>query len=310
MLRTDPGRFRALVDRSLRRHYELVRTLSERGTFFFDYGNRFLKAVSDAGVREVCRNGENPLDGFVFQSYVEDIMGPLLFDYGYGPFRWVCLSGRDEDLARTDRAAMECIDPNRRFQDRDNYVWIRDALKNRLVVGTRARILYQDALGRMAIALRFNAMVRAGEIGPVMLGRDHHDTGGTDSPFRETANIRDGSNIMADMATHCFAGNAARGMSLVALHNGGGVGIGNAINGGFGLVLDGSPRVDEIIRRAIPWDVMGGVARRAWARNEGAIETAVEYNRIRNGSDHVTLPYLADDGRVQELVAQTLKQDD
>jgi urocanate hydratase len=199
---------------------------------------------------------------------------------------------------------MACIDPNRRFQDRDNYVWIRDALKNRLVVGTRARILYQDALGRTAIALRFNAMVRAGEIGPVMLGRDHHDTGGTDSPFRETANIRDGSNIMADMATHCFAGNAARGMSLVALHNGGGVGIGNAINGGFGLVLDGSPRVDEIIRRAIPWDVMGGVARRAWARNEGAIETAVEYNRIRNGSDHVTLPFLADEGLVQALVAQ------
>jgi urocanate hydratase len=310
LLRTDPGRFRELVDASLRRHYAVVRALAERGTYFFDYGNSFLKAVYDAGVREVCRNGENPLDGFVFQSYVEDIMGPLLFDYGYGPFRWVCLSGRDEDLALTDRAAMACIDPQRRFQDRDNHVWIRDALKNRLVVGTRARILYQDALGRMTIALRFNAMVRAGEIGPVMLGRDHHDTGGTDSPFRETANIRDGSNIMADMATHCFAGNAARGMSLVALHNGGGVGIGNAINGGFGLVLDGSPRVDEVIRRAIPWDAMGGVARRAWARNEGAIEAAVEYNRTRGGSDHITLPYLADERQVQELVARALKQAD
>jgi len=310
LLRTDPGRFRELVDASLRRHYAVVRALAERGTYFFDYGNSFLKAVYDAGVREVCRNGENPLDGFVFQSYVEDIMGPLLFDYGYGPFRWVCLSGRDEDLARTDRAAMACIDPHRRFQDRDNHVWIRDALKNRLVVGTRARILYQDALGRMQIALRFNAMVRAGEIGPVMLGRDHHDTGGTDSPFRETANIRDGSNIMADMATHCFAGNAARGMSLVALHNGGGVGIGNAINGGFGLVLDGSPRVDEVIRRAIPWDVMGGVARRAWARNDASIETCVEYNRTRGGSDHVTLPYLADEGQVQELVSRALKQAD
>jgi urocanate hydratase len=199
---------------------------------------------------------------------------------------------------------MECIDPDRRFQDRDNYVWIRDALKNRLVVGTRARILYQDALGRTAIALRFNAMVRTGEIGPVMLGRDHHDTGGTDSPFRETANIRDGSNVMADMATHCFAGNAARGMSLVALHNGGGVGIGNAINGGFGLVLDGSPRVDEIIRRAIPWDVMGGVARRAWARNGASIETCAAYNRTRGGSDHVTLPYLADEELVGELVSR------
>ena len=233
-------------------------------------------------------------------------MGPLLFDYGYGPFRWVCLSGRDEDLARTDRAAMECIDPQRRFQDRDNWVWIRDAQKNRLVVGTRARILYQDALGRMQIALRFNELVRRGEIGPVMLGRDHHDTGGTDSPFRETANIRDGSNIMADMATHCFAGNAARGMSLVALHNGGGVGIGKAINGGFGLVLDGSPRVDEVIRRAIPWDAMGGVARRAWARNEAAIETAAEYNRTRGGSDHITLPYAADDRLVRDLVSRKL----
>ena len=230
-------------------------------------------------------------------------MGPLLFDYGYGPFRWVCLSGQDEDLAKTDRAAMQCIDPERRFQDRDNYNWIRDAFKNRLVVGTKARILYQDASGRMKIALKFNEMVRDGEIGPVMLGRDHHDTGGTDSPFRETANIRDGSNIMADMATHCFAGNAARGMSLVALHNGGGVGIGKAINGGFGLVLDGSPRVDAIIRCAIPWDVMGGVARRAWARNEASLETCMEYNDLRKGSDHITLPYLADDEMVARLVA-------
>jgi urocanate hydratase len=197
---------------------------------------------------------------------------------------------------------MQCIDPQRRFQDRDNYNWIRDAFKNRLVVGTRARILYQDALGRMKIALKFNEMVRAGEIGPVMLGRDHHDTGGTDSPFRETANIRDGSNIMADMATHCFAGNAARGMSLVALHNGGGVGIGKAVNGGFGLVLDGSRRVDEIIRRAIPWDVMGGVARRAWARNEPSIATCSQYNELRQGSDHITLPYLADERWIGELV--------
>jgi urocanate hydratase len=199
---------------------------------------------------------------------------------------------------------MECIDPERRFQDRDNYNWIRDALKNRLVVGTRARILYQDALGRMKIALKFNEMVRTGEIGPVMLGRDHHDTGGTDSPFRETANIRDGSNIMADMATHCFAGNAARGMSLVALHNGGGVGIGKAINGGFGLVLDGSERVDAIIRRAIPWDVMGGVARRAWARNQPSIETCIQYNELRKGLDHITLPYVADERLIGDLVEE------
>jgi urocanate hydratase len=202
---------------------------------------------------------------------------------------------------------MECIDPERRFQDRDNYNWIRDALKNRLVVGTKARILYQDATGRMKIALKFNAMVRSGEIGPVMLGRDHHDTGGTDSPFRETANVYDGSNIMADMATHCFAGNAARGMSLVALHNGGGVGVGKAVNGGFGLVLDGSERVDAVIRRAIPWDVMGGVARRAWARNQASIETCIHYNEMRQGSDHITLPYQADEAMVQGIVKKAFE---
>jgi len=308
LLRSGHAGFKEMVDATLRRHYELIKILSDRGTYFFDYGNSFLKAVYDAGIRDICKNGENPLDGFIFQSYVEDIMGPILFDYGYGPFRWVCLSGRDEDLARTDRAAMQCIDPGRRFQDRDNYNWIRDAFKNRLVVGTLARILYQDALGRMKIALKFNDMVRTEEIGPVMLGRDHHDTGGTDSPFRETANIRDGSNIMADMATHCFAGNAARGMSLVALHNGGGVGIGKAVNGGFGLVLDGSERVDHVIRRAIPWDAMGGVARRAWARNEASIETCIHYNDLRAGSDHVTLPYLADEGLLEGLVAEAFKR--
>jgi len=221
LLRSDWGKFKTYVDRSLRHHYQMINTLVERGTYFFDYGNSFLKAVFDAGVKEICKNGENPIDGFIFPSYVEDLMGPMLFDYGYGPFRWVCLSGKREDLLKTDKAAMGCIDPDRRFQDKDNYVWIRDADKNRLVIGTQARILYQDAMGRMKMALRFNEMVRNGEIGPVMLGRDHHDTGGTDSPFRETANIKDGSNIMADMATQCFAGNAARGMSLVALHNGG-----------------------------------------------------------------------------------------
>ncbi len=203
---------------------------------------------------------------------------------------------------------MACIDPKRRFQDRDNYVWIRDAEKNNLVVGTKARILYQDALGRMAIALKFNDMVRNEEIGPVMLGRDHHDTGGTDSPFRETANIKDGSNIMADMATHCFAGNAARGMSLIALHNGGGVGIGKAINGGFGLVLDGSERVDHIIRHAIPWDVMGGVARRAWAGNPASIETTIAYNQSRPETDHITIPFMADGEMVDGLVKKALQK--
>ena len=302
MLKNDPVRFAERVDASLRRHFEMIQVLAARGVYFFDYGNSFLKAVYDAGVGGVCRNGRDPLDGFVFPSYVEDIMGPMLFDYGYGPFRWVCLSGRAKDLAATDRAAMACIDPQRRFQDRDNWAWIRDARQNRLVVGTQARILYQDARGRLAIALKFNAMVRSGEIGPVMLGRDHHDTGGTDSPFRETANIKDGSNVMADMATQCFAGNAARGMSLVALHNGGGVGVGNAVNGGFGTVLDGSARVDRILRQAMLWDVMGGVARRAWARNPNAVATAAEYNRTRKGRDHITLPYPADD----DLIAGTV----
>jgi urocanate hydratase len=304
LLRSGHAGFKEMIDATLRRHYELIKALADGGTYFFDYGNSFLKAVFDAGVSEICKNGKNPIDGFTFQSYVEDLMGPILFDYGYGPFRWVCLSGKEEDLGKTDRAAMECIDPQRRFQDRDNYVWIRDAAKNKLVVGTKARILYQDAMGRMNIALKFNAMVRSGEIGPVMMGRDHHDTGGTDSPFRETANIKDGSNITADMAIHCYAGNAARGMSLVALHNGGGVGIGNAINGGFGLVLDGSESVDAVIRRAIPWDVMGGVARRAWARNQNSIDTSIQYNAMRKGSDHITIPYIADDKMVEKLVSK------
>lgn len=292
MLAEDRAGFRDLVDRSLRRHFTVVQRLVDQGTYFFDYGNAFMKAVYDAGVKEISRNGRDEKDGFIFPSYVEDVMGPELFDYGYGPFRWICLSGREEDLDRTDQAAMACIDPERRGQDRDNYIWIRDARKNNLVVGTKARILYQDALGRTEIALKFNDMVRRGEIGPVMLGRDHHDVSGTDSPFRETANIKDGSNVMAEMATHCFAGNAARGMSLIALHNGGGVGIGKSVNGGFGLLLDGSKRVDEIIQSAMMWDVMGGVARRSWARNENSIAVSMEYNARFAGKGHITLPYI------------------
>ena len=258
LLAEDRETFKSLVNQSLRKHYELIKQITAKGTYFFDYGNAFLKAVFDAGVREIAKNGHDAKDGFVFPSYFEDIMGPI-FDYGYGPFRWVCLSQKPEDLDKTDMAAMSCIDPDRRPYDRDNYVWIRDAKENKMVVGSQARILYQDAKGRMDIALKFNEMVRNGEVSaPIMLGRDHHDPGGTDSPFRETANIYDGSNVCADMATHCFAGNAARGMSMVALHNGGGTGIGKAINGGFGLVLDGSSLVDDIIRSAMLWDVMGG----------------------------------------------------
>lgn len=304
LLREAPALFRSLVDEGLRRHFEAIRRLSAAGTYFFDYGNSFLKAVYDAGVREVSKNGVDEKDGFIFPSYVEDILGPELFDYGYGPFRWVCLSGKDEDLRKTDAAAMACIDPDRRGQDRDNWAWIRDAEKNRLVVGSRARILYQDAMGRTKIALAFNDMVRRGEVGPIMLGRDHHDCGGTDSPFRETSNIKDGSNVMADMAVQNFAGDAARGMSLIALHNGGGVGIGKSVNGGFGMVLDGSERVDVVLSMAMPWDVMGGVARRSWARNGHAMETCREYNDRYAEYGLVTLPFLADEEMVRQVVAR------
>jgi len=197
---------------------------------------------------------------------------------------------------------MACIDPERRGQDRDNWHWIRDAEKNRLVVGTQARILYADADGRSRIARAFNSMVRAGEIGPVMLGRDHHDTGGTDSPFRETANIYDGSNLTSDMAHQCWAGNAARGMTIAVLSNGGGVGTGKAINGGFGLVLDGSERVDRILDTALDWDAMSGVSRRSWARNPNAIETVAEWNEANAERGHITVPAVAEDALVEALL--------
>lgn len=310
MLAENRGKFCQLVDKSLRRHFTAITRLVAKGTYFFDYGNSFMKAVYDAGVKEISRNPENTYEGFIFPSYVEDILGPELFDYGYGPFRWVCLSGREDDLIKTDIAAADIIKqcrPELRYQDRDNYIWVRDAMKNKLVVGTQARILYQDAAGRTNIALKFNEMVRNGEVGPIMLGRDHHDTGGTDSPYRETSNIKDGSNVMAEMATQCFAGNAARGMSLIALHNGGGVGIGKVINGGFGMVLDGSERVDYILKRAFPWDVMGGVARRAWARNEHSIQTCMEHNENNSDTDHITLPFLADDGLIESCLNDRLE---
>ena len=255
LLHDDPERFRQLVDESLRRHYEAIKALTAKGTYF--------------------------------------------------PFRWVCLSGKHEDLVKTDHAAMECIDPDRRGQDRDNYNWIRDAEKNALVVGTQARILYQDAMGRLKIALKFNDMVRNGEVGPIMLGRDHHDVSGTDSPFRETSNIKDGSNVMADMAVQCFAGNCARGMSLVALHNGGGVGIGKAVNGGFGMICDGSERVDNILKQAMLWDVMGGVARRSWARNENAMSTVKEWNDTQADNGFmITEPFIADEDYLKNLISK------
>ena len=301
LLQKDKTLFKKLVDKGLKRHFEAIKSITNNGTYFFDYGNSFMKAIYDSGITEICQNKTNDLDGFIWPSYVEDIMGPILFDYGYGPFRWVCLSGEESDLDKTDKAAMECIDKERRFQDLDNYNWIKDAKQNKLVVGTKARILYQDAYGRLKIALKFNEMVRNKEIGPVMLGRDHHDTGGTDSPFRETSNIKDGSNIMAEMSTHVALGNAASRISLFTLHNGGGVGIGKVMNGGYGMVLDGSKRVDDILSSAMLHDVMTGVARRAWARNEHAITTSDEYNQIDNNST-ITLPNIPNEKLIQNLV--------
>ncbi len=305
IMNDDPEKFKELVDESLLRHFQVIKRLTKKGSHFWDYGNSFMASIFEAGERSISKNGVDTSEGFIWPSYVEDIMGPICFDNGYGPFRWVCLSGKDEDLKLTDNLAMDCIDPNRSPQDFDNYHWIRTAEQNKLVVGTKARILYADEEGRVRIALKFNEMIRRGKLGPVMLGRDHHDVSGTDSPFRETANIYDGSNVTADMSVQCFGGNIARGMTLVVLSNGGGVGIGRASNGGNGIVLDGSKKADNIIKLGLSWDVMGGVARRNWARNENAIKTARDWNEKHHGEGHITVPYLADDNLVQNLVDKT-----
>lgn len=302
MLSEDPAQFKKMVNESLKRHYRALLSLTSKGSYFWDYGNSFMASVFEAGEKDIAKDKVSTNNGFIWPSYVEDIMGPICFDYGYGPFRWVCLSRKDSDLKATDLAAAALIDAKRNSMDRDNYHWIVTAEENALVVGTKARILYADEEGRIRIALKFNEMVRNGEIGPVMLGRDHHDTSGTDSPFRETANIYDGSNLMADMATHCFAGNIARGMSLVVLSNGGGVGVGRCINGGNGIVLDGSKRIDEVVKKGLSWDVMGGVARRAWARNEGAISTSKQWNDKHPQEGVITLPEPSDDSYLDSLI--------
>ncbi len=302
----DPEGFKASVQASLRDQVDAVHALAKGGGMhFWDYGNAFLLEASRAGATDILRE-----DGtFAYPSYVEDIMGPLCFDYGFGPFRWVCTSADDADLARTDdiaigslRSAVEIAPAKIRQQLLDNIRWIEGARGNDLVVGSKARILYTDCEGRVALALAFNRAVRDGRLtAPVVLGRDHHDVSGTDSPFRETADITDGSERTADMAVHNFVGDAFRGATWVSLHNGGGVGWGEAINGGFGLLLDGT---DEAARRAeamLRWDVTNGLARRAWAGHEGA-RFAVERQMAEHPDTRVTLPETADEAAVKEAV--------
>jgi urocanate hydratase len=307
LIKSDHDKFCKLVDQSLRRHYRVIKHLTEKGSYFWDYGNSFMASIFNAGVPEIAQNGVDTSEGFIWPSYVEDIIGPICFDKGFGPFRWVCLSRKDEDLRKTDRAAMACIDPKLSSLHRDNYHWIKTAEENKLVVGTKCRILYSDEEGRVRIALKFNDMVRKGEIGPVLLGRDHHDVSGTDSPFRETANIYDGSRTTADMSVQCFGGNIARGMTLVVLSNGGGVGIGRASNGGNGILLDGSEKADEVIRKGLSWDVMGGVARRSWARNPNAVETAALWKKQHKNDGHITLPFIPGDELVENLIDRFFK---
>jgi urocanate hydratase len=305
-MRDDPDAFRVRVQASLRRQVDAINVVASRGMRFWDYGNAFLLEASRAGAAVTRPDGS-----FVYPSYVEDIMGPMCFDFGFGPFRWVCTSGNHADLAATDAIAGDvleemAVDAPDRIQQQllDNARWIRKAEDNRLIVGSQARILYADAAGRERIALAFNAAIRDGRIlGPVVLGRDHHDVSGTDSPYRETADVRDGSNLTADMAVHNVIGDAFRGATWVSLHNGGGVGWGEAINGGFGMVIDGSPEADRRIRSVIAWDVNNGIARRAWARNEGA-ELAIRRAMVADARMRITMPEHADEDLVDEALRE------
>ena len=302
LMATDPVAFKLKVQESLRRQVEAINTLAQRGMYFFDYGNAFLLESGRANAPITKPDGT-----FIYPSYVQDIMGPMCFDYGFGPFRWVCASGDPDDLARTDTIAAQVIEEmlldapaEIRPQLQDNLLWVREAQQNRLVVGSQARILYADAEGRMRIAAAFNKAIREGQIGPVVLGRDHHDVSGTDSPYRETSNIYDGSAFTADMAVHNFVGDAFRGATWVSLHNGGGVGWGEVINGGFGMLLDGSHEADRRLRMMLHWDVNNGIARRGWARNEGAI-SAIKRAMQREPLLKVTMPNLVDDDLLNGL---------
>ena len=307
LLEKNPDEFKNSVQISLRRHVNSINSLTERGTRFWDYGNAFLLESSRAGADVISSDGS-----FRYPSYVEDIMGPMCFDYGFGPFRWVCTSGTNEDLKTTDNIARkaleklsaECSD-DIKTQYLDNIKWISEAENHDLIVGSKARILYADEVGRRTIASEFNKAISSGLVSaPIVLGRDHHDVGGTDSPFRETANIYDGSMFTADMAVHNFVGDSFRGATWISLHNGGGVGWGEVVNGGFGLVIDGSDKAQENIDSMISWDVNNGIARRSWARNSGAISAI---NRAMDSDSRlvVTVPEIVDENLLEDIFDDT-----
>ena len=303
LMAEEPEKFRELVEESLRRQVAAINRLTEKGMYFFDYGNAFLLQSKRAGADIVKEDGN-----FKYPSYVQDIMGPMFFDYGFGPFRWVCTSGNPDDLALTDRIAAEVMTeimhnaPEEiQGQMADNIHWIKEAGKNKLVVGSQARILYADCEGRTKIALAFNEAVKRGEITrPVVLGRDHHDVSGTDSPFRETSNIYDGSQFCADMAIHNVIGDSFRGATWVSIHNGGGVGWGEVVNGGFGMTVDGSEDSARHIREMLLWDVNNGIARRSWARNSGSM-SSIEREMMRTPGLQVTMPNLVDDELINKF---------
>ena len=305
MMAEEPERFKKCVQESLRRHAAAVNRLADKGMYFFDYGNAFLLEASRAGADVMREDGR-----FRYPSYVQDIMGPLFFDYGFGPFRWVCMSENPEDLAKSDAIAANVLreimkeSPEEiQGQMMDNIRWIEEAGRNNLVVGSQARILYADCEGRTKIALAFNEAIRKGEItAPIVLGRDHHDVSGTDSPFRETSNIYDGSQFCADMAVHNVIGDGFRGATWVSIHNGGGVGWGEVMNGGFGMVIDGTEDSDRHIREMLLWDVNNGIARRSWARNEGAV-FAIKREMERTPGLKVTLPNIADEELIRNILS-------
>ncbi|APY11337.1 urocanate hydratase [Seonamhaeicola sp. S2-3] len=303
MIREEPELFKQKVQESLRRHAAAINKHAKKGTYFFDYGNAFLLEASRAGADVMAENGID----FKYPSYVQDILGPMCFDYGFGPFRWVCTSGKAEDLDKTDAIAAEVLQGIMKHspaeiqqQMQDNITWIKDAKKNKMVVGSQARILYADAEGRMKIAKAFNNAIAKGDIGPVVLGRDHHDVSGTDSPFRETSNIYDGSKFTADMAIQNVIGDSFRGATWVSIHNGGGVGWGEVINGGFGMVLDGTQEAEARLKSMLFYDVNNGIARRSWARNNEAM-FAIKREMERTPNLKITLPNLVDDNIINKL---------